>query len=48
MFRGMGNDERKWSGSIIVERDPGFKLRNGRMSNPSVSIREVEADHPPF
>lgn len=47
MFRGMGMDEKKWAGYIIVEIGT-FKMRGGRESNRAIDIREVQADNPPF
>ena len=47
LWRGMGADERKWAGSLVVEREQ-FQMRGGRMSNWTIGVREVEADNPPF
>jgi hypothetical protein len=50
IFRGMGRDETKWEGRLIVEVGQ-FTIGTGaraRKSNPAVDIREVIADNPPF
>lgn len=47
IWRGMGRDENKWAGSIVVERKQ-FRMGNGRLSNWTVEVREVIADNPPF
>jgi len=47
MFRGMGRDETKWEGAIIVEVET-FTMKGGRKSNPAIAIREVISNNPPF
>lgn len=48
IWRGMGRDETKWAGALIVEVQR-FKIGGGRaarMSNPAIAIVEVESDQP--
>jgi hypothetical protein len=47
LFRGMGKDEHKWAGAIVVHK-ARFTMGNGRQSNLAIEIREVEADNIPF
>lgn len=51
IFRGMGRDETKWAGRLVVEVGQ-FTIAKGtrqeRLSNPAIDVREVISDNPPF